>query len=181
MKLIIAGGRDFNNANITKLGVKMMSKLMTERNKLSTPWLPSCIVSGGAKGADYQGQVWSANNNVPVQIYPADWKAHGAGAGMIRNKEMSKHADALLAFWDGKSTGTFHMINTMVANNSPVMVISYVWHAAKYSKERGYEAPFCTLGKEHTAKNIKEGAKNFLFRINNGELVAPHEQEDSAV
>ena len=30
--------------------------------------------------------------------------------GYIRNEEMAKNADALVAFWDGESHGTKHMI-----------------------------------------------------------------------
>ena len=33
-------------------------------------------------------------------------------AGYIRNTEMAKNADALVAFWDGASFGTKHMIAT---------------------------------------------------------------------
>ena len=32
-------------------------------------------------------------------------------AGMVRNAEMAKCSDALIAFWDGESSGTRHMIN----------------------------------------------------------------------
>ena len=31
---------------------------------------------------------------------------HGKSAGYIRNEQMAQNADALVAFWDGKSKGT---------------------------------------------------------------------------
>ena len=33
------------------------------------------------------------------------------GAGHKRNKQMVEEADALIAFWDGESTGTLSTIN----------------------------------------------------------------------
>ena len=44
--------------------------------------------------------------------YPADWKQHGKAAGMIRNAEMVRAADWVVAFWDGKSKGTKNTIDT---------------------------------------------------------------------
>lgn len=49
-----------------------------------------------------------------LKLYPADWKKYGSSAGYIRNDEMAKYADCLIAFWDGKSKGTKHMIDLAV-------------------------------------------------------------------
>ena len=38
---------------------------------------------------------------------------------------MGEEADALIAFWDGKSKGTAHMIKTMKRNNKPYWVYDY--------------------------------------------------------
>ena len=45
------------------------------------------------------------------QRYPADWEQYGPRAGYIRNSEMAKVATHLIAFWDGRSKGTKHMID----------------------------------------------------------------------
>ena len=45
-----------------------------------------------------------------IRTFPANWAEFGKGAGLIRNKKMAKYADALIAFWDGKSKGTKNMI-----------------------------------------------------------------------
>lgn len=50
--------------------------------------------------------VRSQKSNIDLELMPADWEAHGRGAGPIRNKAMVKKADICLAFWDGKSRGT---------------------------------------------------------------------------
>lgn len=47
---------------------------------------------------------------MPVERFPADWDRRGRAAGRIRNREMAKHADALIAVWDGESRGTANMI-----------------------------------------------------------------------
>jgi hypothetical protein len=41
---------------------------------------------------------------------PADWGRFNRGAGKMRNQQMADMGDALIAIWDGKSTGTRHMI-----------------------------------------------------------------------
>jgi hypothetical protein len=45
-----------------------------------------------------------------VLIFPAAWKELGAKAGPIRNKMIVANADAIVAFWDGKSRGTLNSI-----------------------------------------------------------------------
>ena len=38
---------------------------------------------------------------------------------------MAEYADVLIAFWDGKSRGTKHMIDTAKEHNLEVIVIHY--------------------------------------------------------
>src|SRR3954470_22491542 len=72
------------------------------------------VVSGCARGVDSLGEQWARLSGIKVKQFPADWNAHGRGAGFIRNIEMARYADALVAIWDGKSPGTKHMIETAV-------------------------------------------------------------------
>ena len=44
---------------------------------------------------------------------------------------MGEHADALIAFWDGKSKGTAHMIKTMKMNKKPYWIYTYSGDLAK--------------------------------------------------
>lgn len=98
MKTIIAGSR---------AGPKYSD--LTEAIK-SCGWSPSVIVSGTARGADQLGEAWAVNNGVPIERYAADWAKFGRAAGPIRNKIMAQNAEALIALWDGKSSGTKNMI-----------------------------------------------------------------------
>ena len=74
-------------------------------------WIPTVIVSGGARGADRLGEIWAEQIGLPLEIYPADWDRHGKSAGHKRNAEMAAVAEALIALWDGQSPGTAGMID----------------------------------------------------------------------
>lgn len=105
MRVIIAGSRNFNDYKL----------LLTEMDQLAIAALKAnncidTILSGTARGADVLGEQWATNKRIPLERYPADWQKHGRAAGMKRNYEMAKNADALIAFWNGKSKGTEHMI-----------------------------------------------------------------------
>ena len=88
-RVIIAGSRSFNDYELLReqcLSI-LQEKMRTHR---------VVIVSGHARGADSLGE-----------RFAKEFKA----AGMVRNAEMAKCSDALIAFWDGESSGTRHMIN----------------------------------------------------------------------
>ena len=74
----------------------------------------TAVVSGGATGADTFGETWAMMYDKPVKVFKAEWERLGKKAGIMRNAEMSIYGDGLIAFWDGKSTGTAHMIRMMV-------------------------------------------------------------------
>lgn len=73
--------------------------------------VPTAVLCGMARGADTFGAEWARFQQIQVMEYPAPWEMHGKRAGPIRNEEMARDADALIAIWDGKSPGTRDMIN----------------------------------------------------------------------
>lgn len=81
------------------------------------------VVSGTARGVDALGERWAQENNIPVKRFPAKWDEYGKQAGMIRNAQMAGYADGLIAFWDGKSRGTRHMIDVAVEKGLKVLVV----------------------------------------------------------
>lgn len=99
MKTIIAGSRDITDYGLVK---EAMSRVN---------WEITQIVSGAARGIDALGERWASENNISIESFPADWDTYGKAAGHIRNAQMAKYADALVAIWDGKSRGTSNMIN----------------------------------------------------------------------
>jgi len=115
MKVIIAGGRDFNNYELLKV---RCDNILSKQNEI-------IIVSGGAKGADSLGERYANDKGYSLEIYPAEWDKYGKSAGYKRNVLMSENADSLIAFWDGKSRGTKHMIDIATKNGLNVRVINY--------------------------------------------------------
>lgn len=110
MRLIIAGSREGPT----------LADLQSAFDQ--TGWTPTVIISGCARGADRLGELVAEVFDIPCERYPADWKRYGKGAGYIRNKEMAKNADALIALWDGESKGTQHMIKIAKEYNLKVWV-----------------------------------------------------------
>jgi len=83
------------------------------------------VVSGTARGADRVGEQFAERFGIELKRFPADWKRWGKSAGAIRNAEMAEYADALIAFWDGESKGTQHMIKVATKKGLEVSVINY--------------------------------------------------------
>lgn len=99
--VIIAGGREFNDYELLK---SALNDYLADKENVH-------IVSGTARGADKLGECYAREHNLPIESYPANWDAYGKSAGYKRNKEMAKVSQALVAFWDGESRGTSHMID----------------------------------------------------------------------
>ena len=120
-KLIVAGGRDFTDYEL------LAEKLDNIRYVVWDQGLADDleIVCGKARGADTLGETWAKKNHVGVKYFPADWDEYGKSAGYRRNGEMAEYGDALLAFWDGESKGTAHMINLATDKDLIVMVVNY--------------------------------------------------------
>ena len=116
-KVIIAGCRDFNDYELLK---EKCDYFLQDEKKEDV-----VIISGHASGADALGERYAQERGLQLEIYPADWKAHGRGAGSIRNARMASAANALIAFWDGKSRGTKNMIETATKHNLKVAVVRY--------------------------------------------------------
>lgn len=117
-RVIIAGGRDFNDYDLLKEKVDHLLSLKSETQQI-------VVVSGHASGADTLGERYAEEKGYSCELHPADWKTHGRAAGPIRNAEMAEVADALIAFWDGQSRGTKSMIELAKKKNLKVSVVNY--------------------------------------------------------
>ena len=115
IKVIIAGGRNFDDFN--KL-CQVCDEFLQDQNDIE-------IVSGAYKGADLLGERYAAERNYSLKQFPADWRRYGKSAGLKRNAEMAAYADALIAFWDGKSKGTKHMIDAANKLGLYVIIVFY--------------------------------------------------------
>jgi len=117
-KVIVAGSRGFNDYRLLR---ENCNSALREKKKTHN----IIIVSGHAKGADAFGEKYAKDEGFDLEIFPADWKKFGKAAGFRRNEQMAEFADALIAFWDGKSHGTKHMIDIATEKGMKVKVIEY--------------------------------------------------------
>lgn len=132
VNLIVAGSRNFNDYKFLEHNLNLsLSKKIRE---------DVTFICGMAKGADLLGLKYAKQYEYDWLEFPADWynldvtpcvpryhngKLYNAAAGNIRNKLMAEHATHLLAFWDGKSTGTKDMIDIAKRKGLIVRVVHY--------------------------------------------------------
>lgn len=118
LKLIVAGGRDFNDYTLLSSTLNDLAHGQYKDREVS-------IVSGMARGADRLAYEFAKTVHVECYEFHADWDKYGKAAGFRRNADMAQFADALVAFWDGESRGTKHMIDTMGRMGKPVHIVRY--------------------------------------------------------
>jgi predicted Rossmann fold nucleotide-binding protein DprA/Smf involved in DNA uptake len=99
MKVIIAGGREINDYDLLLQAV------------LNAGFDITAVVSGGARGVDAMGERFAEETGLQLFKFPAEWDKYKRAAGPIRNRVMAEFGDALIAIWDGKSSGTKNMID----------------------------------------------------------------------
>lgn len=125
LRVIIAGSRDFSDYELLK---KSAIEIITKKTML--PDLTR-IISGGARGADTLGERFANEMGLEISRFIPDWDGLGKRAGYVRNAEMAKFAveddndGMLIAFWDGKSRGTKHMIDLAKRYGLEVHVVSF--------------------------------------------------------
>lgn len=110
MRTIVAGTRSFNDDDL----------VFKELDGI--PFRVTTVVSGGCRGVDLLGEAWAETRALPVAQYLADWST-GKSAGPMRNRQMADNADALVAFWDGKSRGTKNMIDEALTRGLWVRIV----------------------------------------------------------
>lgn len=128
LRVIIAGSRDFNDfPKLMNSCIAILSDITNKNENLDK----IRIVSGAARGADRLGEQYAKVAGYEVSRFPADWEGLGKRAGYVRNVEMAKYAMAdgsygvLIAFWDGKSKGTKHMIDLAEKNGLEVYIVRF--------------------------------------------------------
>lgn len=130
IRIIVAGGRDFKDNNLLSNTIKEYLEDI-DGIGIANSSKQIKFVSGTARGADVLGEQFAHTYGYDVIRFPADWDKFGKSAGYKRNAEMAKFASEdgnkgiLIAFWDGKSKGTKHMIDLAKRYGLDVHVVSY--------------------------------------------------------
>jgi len=129
MKIIIAGGRDFNDYPLMKQKCSEILRDLLSAYSNETENIE--IVSGGARGADRLGETFAREHSFKLKVFNADWGKLGKIAGFVRNEQMAVYASqdhdlgVLIAFWDGKSEGTGNMLDLAFRYDLKVYVVNY--------------------------------------------------------
>lgn len=111
MRVLVCGGRSYSD-------IERVYEVLDGVHKL-TPI--SCIIEGGAMGADYLACRWSASRGLSDHSrFNADWELHGKSAGPRRNTRMIEEGkpDLVVAFPGGR--GTADMVTKAEAAGIPV-------------------------------------------------------------
>lgn len=95
MKLAVVGSRNLNIQNLECY----LPEGITE------------IISGGAKGIDTCAKEYALANGMALTEFLPEYEKYGRAAPLKRNLRILAYADAVVAFWDGKSKGTKYVID----------------------------------------------------------------------
>jgi len=108
MKVVICGSRSIKDTDYVRNCIEQSRLDITE------------VINGGAGGVDTIAYWWARFKRIPCVTMRAEWRKHGNSAGVIRNHEMVKVADAVIAIWDGVSPGTKNTISQARIAGKPV-------------------------------------------------------------
>ena len=83
------------------------------------------MIHGGARGADSLAGMVAYQAGKEVEIFRANWQAHGRAAGLIRNQRMLDEGkpDMVIAFLAPDSRGTRDMIARAERANIPTAIV----------------------------------------------------------
>jgi DNA polymerase III epsilon subunit-like protein len=137
MKVVIAGSRSIKDYEL------LVEAVHESGFEIST------VLSGHADGVDKLGEQYAEEHNLPLELYPADWKdlshpdafivnskwgqPYDAKAGHRRNETMAEIGEALILLWDGKSKGSKDMLERAIAHGLKTFVktVNLTKHAEK--------------------------------------------------
>jgi len=145
MKLGIAGTRDFADrfAPWIDSGAEIVERALAV-DALPSPDAVDAVVSGEAVGPDRWGESWADARGITVHHYSVRWDEHEDDrkpAPYYRNRAMAEEGDRLLAFWDGKSGGTSHMIDKAMEAGMIKHVVRMDDEATRHALLAGDDAP----------------------------------------
>lgn len=107
MKVAIVGSRNLAVNNIEKYLPETVDE----------------IISGGARGIDFCAEKYAKQAGIKLTEFLPEYKKYGRSAPLKRNLQIIDYADIVIAFWDGKSRGTKHVIENCKRLKKKVTVI----------------------------------------------------------
>jgi hypothetical protein len=99
-KVLVCGSRTIENYEVVGTAIK------------GAPFSVDKVVHGGADGVDSNADRYAAVSGIETEVVEPNYQVYGDDAPLKRNKAMVEMADAVIAVWDGESSGTGHTIET---------------------------------------------------------------------
>lgn len=109
MRVAIVGSRTFQNLQLVRDYVRDLPN-------------DTIVVSGGARGVDRTAEDEAQKRGLKTAIFLAAWDEFGKVAGLLRNSDIVKNCDRLVAFHRQGSRGTADSIAKARAAGKPVEV-----------------------------------------------------------
>lgn len=103
MRIAVVGSRGYTDAEFIH---KILNSVRSQIVDMIGDDDNMVIVSGGARGVDTIAENWAKSKGIQTLIFLPDWNQYGRKAGFIRNQDIVKNSDWVIAFWDGVSNGT---------------------------------------------------------------------------
>jgi hypothetical protein len=131
-RVLVCGGRNYADRRT----VYRALEIMHAANPIE------CLITGGAAGADNLATDWARKEQVPFQVFNADWETLGRKAGPIRNQQMLDEGKphVVVAFPGGR--GTADMTERAKKAGVPVIHASpaLLGHIATLALQKGRDA-----------------------------------------
>src|SRR5262245_55548663 len=96
LNVLVCGGREFNDAAF----------IHSELDRFHEQYGFETVIEGDARGVDRIAGEWARARGINLVKFPADWKAEGRHAALIRNERMLREGkpDIVIAFPGGRGT-----------------------------------------------------------------------------
>ena len=112
MKVIVAGSRIIDDKKLVWDSI--------DKSKFNI----TTLISGGAIGVDILAEDWAKAHKIPILQYKPHYSIYNPKeAPLLRNQDMARDGEALIAIWKDGTRGTEHMINCMKKQNKPIEII----------------------------------------------------------
>ncbi len=120
-----------NSKTVIVSGSRTITDYEAVKNAIeSSPWFGSIdtVFVGDARGVDALVVRWCKENGITYQIFRANWRFYGRGAGPERNREMIlSGGEALIAIYEGESKGTKNMMAQAERAGIPVYPVELTY------------------------------------------------------
>ncbi len=114
-RVIVAGSRGFFDYDLMRRELDELFWVSSEFDDGDIK-----IISGMADGADSLAIRYADERKLTKILFPANWSKYHRVAGFLRNEDMLSVATHLVVFWDGKSSGTRHLMEIAKDKGIPV-------------------------------------------------------------